>query len=65
MTTVVVVVVVAVLLLAATADGSWSEPPSREQLDRDTEDIALYGAVVRPPLDDDEHRDDGAGTRSR
>jgi hypothetical protein len=61
--TTAVVIVVLVLLFAAASgrlgDGTPYEPPSREQLNRDTEDIAIYGAVVRPPLDAEEVDDDG------
>ena len=54
--TTVVVLSALVLALVSFARGGSSEPPSREQLLRDEEDIAIYGAVVRPPLDEGDDR---------
>lgn len=55
MTTAVVLLAMLVIVLVGVARGGEPyEPPSREQLLRDEEDIALYGAIVRPPLDEDD-----------
>lgn len=58
--TAVVVIVVLVLLFAA-ASGRVGEPYVRddEQLRRDEEDIAIYGAVVRPPVEREDRRAEG------
>lgn len=59
MTFFVVVVVLAVLLAAANGTGVTPNVPDDEQLKRDEEDIAIYGAIVRPPVDEDRHGDRG------
>lgn len=58
MTTVVVLVALA-LIIATRLAGAPSDPPSREQLLRDEEDIAIYGAIVRPPLDEEDDQSRG------
>ena len=59
MTAVVVIVVLA--LVFAAASGRLGEPYVRddEQLRRDEEDIAIYGAVVRPPIEREDRRPEG------
>lgn len=60
MTTVILVIVVVLLIVGAFGDGPGDDGPRAEQLRRDTEDVAIYGAVVRPRLKD-ERPDDGDG----
>jgi hypothetical protein len=51
-----VVVILAVFVVLATLRSGPPHVPDGEQLRRDEEDIAIYGAVVRPRLDEDERR---------
>lgn len=52
MATLVVIAVVVILIVAAGSGGD-RDVPGDEQLRRDEEDIAIYGAIVRPPIEDD------------
>ncbi|MDO9410070.1 hypothetical protein [Patulibacter sp.] len=51
-----VVLILAIFVVVMTARADPPHVPDREQLRRDEEDIAIYGAIVRPPLDEDEQR---------
>ena len=51
-----VVVILAICVVLATLRSGPPHLPGDEQLRRDEEDIAIYGAVVRPPLDEEERR---------
>lgn len=49
-------VVVMGLVVLAIRGGPAAPPPDREQQRRDDEDVAIYGAIVREPVEEERER---------